>query len=360
MISVDNSPKTRILSSVDIKLNENIKTKELFDKVIKKIEEIEKNSVEIRNYNLIDNILSEDIEYKNVKEQLSIFKYKTLIEKTIKTLIVKKIFIRELKELRNNIYLLLVSDIATLKYYISKIKRSHPKLIYTKHRKFKNYKDSFEKLYTSHLSNIGSEFKEPFFNLFKDINVCPYCNRNFINPINKKSFTKIKGANDNQFPDIEHFFPKSIFPFLSLSISNLMPSCAFCNKIKSNVDTYTNNCISPYEIKENDTRFKFEFDSTDINNRKIILKLADGIKNSDVLHLDSLYNKIHSNYVNDMFTKQKKYPDTNKKFLHNTFNLSEEDYEKEFCNYYNEKDFNKHPLSKMTKDLYEHIKEYGE
>lgn len=357
MIRVDNSPDRRIFSSVDIELKENSKTKELFYKVIKKIEEIEKHSIENRNYNLIDEVLAEDTEYTSVKENLSIFNYKKQIEKTIDTLIIKKIFVRELKKLKQNIYLILVSDIHTIKDFISKVGNS--KLIYNKHNKFKIYKNYFEKLYKNNLSSISSPFKKPFFELFEDINVCPYCNRNFINPINKKISQKVNGANENQFPDIEHFFPKSIYPFLSLSISNLLPSCAFCNKIKSNVDTYKHNCISPYEIVKNDTRFKFEFNSTDINHRKIVLKQISNIKNSEILHLDNLYNEIHSEYVNNMFTKQKKYPNINKKFLYTTFDLSEEDYQKEFCNYYNEDDFNKHPLSKMTKDLYEHIQKYG-
>ncbi len=78
------------------------------------------------------------------------------------------------------------------------------------------------------------------------MNVCSYCNRNFINPIYKEE--KVGQDNSKQAPDIEHFFPKSIYPLFSLSISNLLPSCTFCNKVKSDVDTL-DNTISPMKSK---------------------------------------------------------------------------------------------------------------
>ena len=215
---------------------------------------------------------------------------------------------------------------------------------------FDQYKDSFEDLYKKNLSNVKSPFKNPFFELFKDMNVCPYCNRNFINPIYKEN--SVGGDNKNQSPDNEHFFPKSIYPFLSLSISNLLPSCAFCNKIKSDVDTFRENCLSPYEIKNSDFRFDFTLDLNQVKKVKLISNT--NCKNSDILHLESLYNTVHSKYVNDIFDDVLKYPKSYKRSL-GRFKLTEEDYKKVFRNYYKEEDFNKQPLSKMTKDLYNQI-----
>lgn len=214
---------------------------------------------------------------------------------------------------------------------------------------FKQYKDIFEKLYKEQLSG-NEKLKKQFFNLFEDINVCPYCNRNFVNPIYKEH--SLGGDNKNQSPDIEHFFPKSIYPFLSLSISNLLPSCAFCNKIKSDVDTFQHNCLSPYEIKDSDFRFDFSLELNQVKKVKLISKTD--CKNSEILHLESLYNEVHSKYINDIFKDDLYYPDIYKKSLEK-FSLTENDYKKVFRNYYNEEDFNKHPLSKMTKDLYNQI-----
>lgn len=215
---------------------------------------------------------------------------------------------------------------------------------------FKQYKDIFEDLYKNQLSG-NEKLKKQFFNLFENINVCPYCNRNFINPIYKEH--SLGGDNKNQSPDIEHFFPKSIYPFLSLSISNLLPSCAFCNKIKSDVDTFKHNCLSPYEIKDSDFRFDFSLELNQVKKVKLISKTDS--KNSEILHLESLYNEVHSKYINDIFDNDLKYTQKNKDFL-NTFKiLNEDDYKKLFRNYYKEEDFNKQPLSKMIKDLYNQI-----
>lgn len=246
----------------------------------------------------------------------------------------------------------LVGDIDDLRQLIgvnySILANLNPKL-----KDFEQYKETFENLYEDQLSNKDA-LKKEFFNLFKDVNVCPYCNRNFINPIYKN--VNFGGDNKKQSPDIEHFFPKSLYPFLSLSISNLLPSCAFCNKIKSNVDTYINPCLSPYETTEDD----FTFDFTLENNRVKTLELRskNGHINSDVLHLESLYNHVHQKYINDIFDDVLKYPNIYKNSLEQ-FDIYTDDYKRIFRNYFDEKDFNKQPLSKMTKDLMLKIKKYS-
>lgn len=55
------------------------------------------------------------------------------------------------------------------------------------------------------------------------VNVCPYCNRTYIQPIiidNKKRYTG----------DVDHFLPQSIFQLYSLSLWNLVPACKLCNQ----------------------------------------------------------------------------------------------------------------------------------
>jgi len=177
---------------------------------------------------------------------------------------------------------------------------------------------------------------------------------NFINPIYKEE--RVGDDNKQQAPDIEHFFPKSIYPFLALSISNLLPSCTFCNKVKSYVDTF-DNCISPYEVKEED--FKFKFDPIDVTRKTI--KLESSSNNSKILHLNNLYAEVHSKFVDEVYLESRKYPLENRRFLNRFFSLpldsQEKLYKRKFCNYYIEKDFNKQPLSKMTKDLFMQIRE---
>ena len=69
------------------------------------------------------------------------------------------------------------------------------------------------------------------------INVCPYCNENFILTIGSGKEKAIR-------PQLDHFYPKDLYPYLSCSIFNLIPSCGNCNHIKSNK---VNGIIYPYD-----------------------------------------------------------------------------------------------------------------
>ena len=81
------------------------------------------------------------------------------------------------------------------------------------------------------------------------VNVCPYCNRSYIHTINSK-----KGKSR---AELDHFYPKSRFPFLALSIYNLVPSCHICNSsLKGSKDFYIHEHIHPYVDCFTD-RFRF-------------------------------------------------------------------------------------------------------
>lgn len=54
------------------------------------------------------------------------------------------------------------------------------------------------------------------------LNICPYCNNEDIETIN------IEGAETR--PDLDHYYPKSKFPFLALTLSNLIPAGNRCNQ----------------------------------------------------------------------------------------------------------------------------------
>lgn len=324
MISVNNSAEKRVFHLT--KYEKKADFIQLKNEIIKNIED--------KNYFNLAKLIK-----RRYSNQFSLFIFYKKIQKEIKK--IRNVRVR--KKLRKlNWYKILVGNITEIRQIIS----SNKSLLFER----EHYKDIFENLYKNELSG-KDELKKQFFNLFEDLNVCPYCNRNFINPIYKEN--SVGTDNKNQSPDIEHFFPKSIYPFLSLSISNLLPSCAFCNKIKSDVDTFKHNCLSPYEIKDSDFRFDFSLELNQVKKVKLISKTD--CKNSEILHLESLYNEVHNKYINDIFENDLKYTKRNKDFL-NTFKiLNEDDYKKLFRNYYKEEDFNKQPLSKMTKDLYNQI-----
>lgn len=64
-----------------------------------------------------------------------------------------------------------------------------------------------------------------------NLSVCPCCNAVEINIIN--------GINATATPDIDHFFPKSKYPFFAVSLNNFVPACSYCNqKFKKCKDTF--------------------------------------------------------------------------------------------------------------------------
>jgi hypothetical protein len=325
MISVDNSAEKRVFHLTKYEKKANFI--QLKNEIIKNIED--------KNYFNLAKLIK-----RRYSSQFSLFIFYKKIQKEIKK--IRNVRVR--KKLRKlNWYKILVGNITEIRQIIS----SNKSLLFER----EHYKYIFENLYKNELSG-KDELKKQFFNLFEDLNVCPYCNRNFVNPIYKEN--SVGADNKNQSPDIEHFFPKSIYPFLSLSISNLLPSCTFCNKIKSDVDTYKHNCLSPYEVKNSDFKFDFSLELNQVKKVKLISKID--CKNSEILHLESLYNEVHRKYINDIFDDILKYPRTYKDSLKKKFKLNESDYKELFRNYHDEKDFNKQPLSKMTKDLYNQIK----
>ncbi|RAV08728.1 hypothetical protein [Paenibacillus contaminans] len=54
------------------------------------------------------------------------------------------------------------------------------------------------------------------------VEVCPYCNRQYITHYHD-------GIKFKTTADLDHFYPKSVFMLLSLSLFNFVPSCHICN-----------------------------------------------------------------------------------------------------------------------------------
>lgn len=72
------------------------------------------------------------------------------------------------------------------------------------------------------------------------IKVCPYCNRQYISPI-YSSKGKLRA-------DLDHFYAKSKYPYLSMSIQNLIPCCKFCNSsLKGDKEFTFENNINPFD-----------------------------------------------------------------------------------------------------------------
>lgn len=183
-----------------------------------------------------------------------------------------------------------------------------------------------------------------------DIQTCPYCNRNYIFVVKKGKLR----------PEIDHFYPKTVYPYLAVNYFNLIPSCQTCNKTKS--DKFHPNWINPYDVEKADykltykpksinfievERLKYDFNSFDIN-------FKSTNENIKIFKLKELY-KQHKDIVLELLIKKVYYP---KSYIDElkSFGFSEDEiYRYLFCNYKKEEDLYKRPLSKLIKDISEEL-----
>ncbi|MEA3553668.1 MAG: hypothetical protein U9R39_04585 [Campylobacterota bacterium] len=185
-----------------------------------------------------------------------------------------------------------------------------------------------------------------------DLGSCPYCNRNYIFTVNKKGSVK---------PEIDHFYPKSKYPYLAVSYFNLIPSCPTCNGFgaKESKDTfYAYPITNPYELNENDFKFSISPETIDffnVENKKydfdsFEIELYGNKANLEVFKLEELY-KQHKDIVLELLIKKAYYPKSYIEELKN-FGFSEDEiYRYLMCNYKKDEDLHKRPLSKLIKDI---------
>lgn len=193
------------------------------------------------------------------------------------------------------------------------------------------------------------------FKFAKDLKLetCPYCNRNYIFVVKKNKETK---------NEIDHFYPKTIYPLLAVSFYNLIPSCEPCNGFgaKGQLDSYALGLKNPYLLNFDDFRFGFK-----INNISVINPLVGksdievcfdrSIKSHlKIFNLEDLYSLHHDHVIELIIKKRIKYSDAYIKYLKSykrfTFNKSEVD-RMILGNYSLEEEQHKRPLSKMYQDI---------
>jgi hypothetical protein len=110
---------------------------------------------------------------------------------------------------------------------------------------YENYRDSQECI--DNLRTLGVGFTEP----------CPYCNCNPLSIVMITPNTP-QARRERALLDLDHFFAKSRYPFLAVSLFNLIPSCHNCNsRFKGKKVFALNTHIHPFS-EAFDQLFKFE------------------------------------------------------------------------------------------------------
>lgn len=196
------------------------------------------------------------------------------------------------------------------------------------------------------------------------IKVCPYCNRQYITPI--------YCDNGKVRADLDHFYPKYIYPYLAMSIYNLVPSCKFCNSsLKNGKEFNYDNNLNPYEYGFSNL-YTFSYDIIEENglvneeNLKIILKdnsqteqekriVRKAQNNKDIFQIENIYN-FHKNEVADLIKKKMIYTDKNIEILlkqyKNLFESKEQVVEFIIGGYSNkEEEYSNKILSKLINDI---------
>lgn len=207
------------------------------------------------------------------------------------------------------------------------------------------------------------------------IKSCTTCNTQYTLKTYKKNNTKL-------LFHLDHYFPKSVYPYLSLSYYNLIPCCASCNMSKSNKPFKINENIHPYIENFHDiARFN-------LNKKSLVDFLIDPNKNHEKIeykvelrskYLGKIeYNKKLQNYLNEfkineqynqfkdvaaeMYLRSKYYHKVRRKELKEFFPSSSINITDELINrlilgnYHDDKDLLNRPLAKFMKDIGQDIK----
>lgn len=199
------------------------------------------------------------------------------------------------------------------------------------------------------------------------VRTCPYCNRSYI-------FTVRSGG---VRPQYDHFFPRADYPYLAVSMYNLIPCCSVCNLAKHDATVYAGGKITMLYPYENGYGHKAFFNAVrrDAPDDRVSawlgtaqkytvgLHYADGIdselreqiENSwKAFKLQPLYEQ-HSDYIRDVlrtnYIYNEDYFESLAEQFPGLFASAAEARNLVYFNYLDEKDWDKRVLAKLTHDL---------
>lgn len=210
---------------------------------------------------------------------------------------------------------------------------------------------------------IDSKYRHEIMGIL-NVNVCPYCNRQYITLYNEDNKRKTTA-------DLDHLLPKDNFKLFSLSLYNFIPSCQICN-MRFKKDKYI-EMISPYDRGyDSDAYFGIKkkgkvWDASTLLGWKgdfnITLKYNETSKDIEsikseakLFKIDEVYQS-HKEYVKELLLKRnafsKSFKNEIKVILNkNGHNLTDSEIDKLIYGQdLNDTDFSRKPLSKLTYDI---------
>lgn len=208
-------------------------------------------------------------------------------------------------------------------------------------------------------SAFRSSAKASWFCEKLDIKACLYCNAQFALAIGKNGNTK------KLLFQLDHFYNKSAYPYLSLTMGNLVPSCSICNNSKSNTHFTIKSHIHPY-LESANSLFKFKVDEANLLKYYMGARDRDLLKPSleiidtrfdshqTVFDIESIYHK-HTDLIEELLLKRiyynKSRVDEIRKYL-SKLSFPDSTIDRFVLgNYSLESEINSRPLSKLSRDI---------
>lgn len=196
-----------------------------------------------------------------------------------------------------------------------------------------------------------------------NVNTCVYCNRNYTLTIKYKDPNTKRENDDYRItrPQFDHWYSKSKYPLLALSIYNLIPSCAVCNSgIKGSKEFNLVDNVHPYDKAKEEYTFTYIPNGT--LGFDIKIKVEDNSKMDKtlrLLRLEELYRSHNKFELNDLINLSKKYNSSYKNLLFkemfDNFELSNEEIYRLIFGIDIE-DYSRRPLSKFKHEIIEELK----
>jgi len=209
-------------------------------------------------------------------------------------------------------------------------------------------------------SKFQGNILAPFFEKNLNPRTCYYCNIDFINVYDEEN-------HKNKFT-LDHFIDKGRYPYLALSIFNLIPCCSVCNsKVKGSTPFYedielkdTNPYLKSFKFDEK-VKFKLFLHKNckDLNIKSkddIDIPLKERYSNEyekyiEVFKLNERY-QAHKDTVFEMIKNVELYPESRLKELQDLTGIPYQQIKQDIFNLIDDEvDLSKEPFSKLKRDM---------
>lgn len=266
-----------------------------------------------------------------------------------------------LRKIEKNIHKILLLSPKELEDWVDKIDKHYPN-VFSKRSDNNRIESTELGKQVLDAFNYDNYRKNKLVDLAKKLNVksCPYCNMHYT------LYAEEGAKRSDQLArfQFDHFFSKNKYPMLSMSLYNLIPSCALCNQGKS--DKRLPLSFNPY-YPGICKQFKFELDNPiglysgkKISDHIDVNLVATSFNQSEVdelaqtFHLKALYQR-HGDMAQEVFDKAYEYPYYSNPKNFKWLSDRSADYIKRLWmgTYPDEKDIEKRPMTKFIQDLWE-------